>query len=173
MPVRAASALSSSHRCGVGIDTSRYGHYAVFLREDLQPAADELAFSESAAGYALLRQRLDRIVQRQGDVHFVVRLDAAGQYADTLLHFLHRLGAPSADTPPPSRCPSPVAIRNATRTTAPRCSAPTSPIPWRLAPRLASPWPNGRRLRRLCLSSCVCCGRWPAASRPWSANAPA
>ena len=101
MPVRAASALSSSHRCGVGIDTSRYGHYAVFLREDLQPAADELAFSESAAGYALLRQRLDRIVQRQGAVHFVVRLDAAGQYADNLLHFLHRLGAPSADTPPP------------------------------------------------------------------------
>ena len=26
-------------RVGVGIDTSRYGHYAAFLRDDLQPAA--------------------------------------------------------------------------------------------------------------------------------------
>src|SRR5262249_6103327 len=32
-----------SPRCfGVGIDTSRYGHSAVFLRDDLQPAAAEL-----------------------------------------------------------------------------------------------------------------------------------
>jgi len=30
---------------GVGIDVSRYGHYAAFLRDDLQPAADELAFA--------------------------------------------------------------------------------------------------------------------------------
>jgi len=56
-----------------------------------------LAFAESAAGYALLRQRLEGIAQRQGPVHFVVRLDAAGQYADNLLHFLHTLGTgPSA-----------------------------------------------------------------------------
>jgi hypothetical protein len=100
MPPHATSAPPSSRRCGVGIDTSRYGHYAAFLREDLQPAADELAFAESAAGYALFRQRLDRIAQRHGPVAFVVRLDAAGQYADNLLHFLHRLGSPSADTPP-------------------------------------------------------------------------
>ncbi|MFO0964972.1 MAG: hypothetical protein U0793_05190 [Gemmataceae bacterium] len=25
-------------RIGVGIDTSRYGHYAVFLRDNLEPA---------------------------------------------------------------------------------------------------------------------------------------
>src|SRR5205085_2650342 len=54
-------------------------------------AADELPFPESAAGYALLRQRLQRIVQRHGTVAFVVRLDAAGQYADNLIHFLHGL----------------------------------------------------------------------------------
>jgi hypothetical protein len=42
-------------RIGVGIDTSRYGHYAAFLRDDLQPAAGELQFVESAAGYAQLR----------------------------------------------------------------------------------------------------------------------
>ncbi len=76
---------------GVGIDTSRYGHYAVFLREDLNPAAAELAFAESSIGYGQLRQRLEQIVQRQGPVHFGIRLDAAGQYADNLLHFLHGL----------------------------------------------------------------------------------
>jgi hypothetical protein len=31
-------------RIGVGIDTSRYGHYAAFLRQDLQPAVGELNF---------------------------------------------------------------------------------------------------------------------------------
>lgn len=92
-------------RCvGVGIDASRYGRYAAFLRDDLQPAADELLFAESAAGYALFRQRLERILQRHAPVHFVVRLDAAGQYADNLLHFLHGLGAAaagaSASSPP-------------------------------------------------------------------------
>src|SRR5438270_631011 len=36
---------SPSSRIGVGIDTSRYGHYAAFLRDDLQPAAAELSFA--------------------------------------------------------------------------------------------------------------------------------
>jgi transposase len=90
-------------RFGVGIDTSRYGHYAAFLKDDLQPAAAELSFVESAAGYALLRQRLEGIAGRHGRVHFSVRLDAAGQYADNLLHFLHGLASPgdlSHGTPP-------------------------------------------------------------------------
>ena len=69
------------------------------MRDDLQPAAEELAFAESAAGYALFRQRLEVLVQRHGPVSFAVRLDAAGQYADNLLHFLHRLGTPTADAP--------------------------------------------------------------------------
>jgi transposase len=94
-------APQSPRRCGVGIDTSRYGHYAVFLRDDLQPAADELAFAESAAGYALLRQRLQHIVQRHGPAAFVIRLDVAGPYADNLLHFLHQLATPTADAPAP------------------------------------------------------------------------
>jgi len=62
------------HRIGVGIDTSRYGHYAAFLRDDLQPAAGELQFVESAAGYAQLRTRLEQIVSKLGTVHFAVRL---------------------------------------------------------------------------------------------------
>jgi transposase len=95
----AGSAPQSPRRFAVGLDTSRYGHYAAFLRDDLQPAAAELSFAESAAGYALLRQRLEGIARRQGPVQFVVRLDAAGQYAENLLHFLHGLGAPAAGTP--------------------------------------------------------------------------
>jgi transposase len=91
------SADPSQRRIGVGLDTSRYGHYAAFLRDDLQPAAAELQFAESAAGYALFRQRLEGITRRLGAVHFVVRLDAAGQYADNLLHFLHTLASPAAD----------------------------------------------------------------------------
>jgi len=38
---RHATAPQSPRRFGVGIDTSRYGHYAAFLRDDLQPAAAE------------------------------------------------------------------------------------------------------------------------------------
>src|SRR5262249_19155204 len=67
------------------------GHYACFLKDDLQPAAEELAFAECAQGYDLFRQRLLRIAARHPAVTFVVRLDAAGQYADNLLHFLTQL----------------------------------------------------------------------------------
>jgi hypothetical protein len=78
-------------RIGVGSDTSRYGHHGCFLRDDLQPAADELSFAESAAGYEQFRQRLLGIAARHPAVHFAVRLDAAGQYADNLLYFLGQL----------------------------------------------------------------------------------
>jgi transposase len=78
----------SAVRFGVGIDTSRYGHHACFLRHDLQPAADELAFAESAQGYDRFRQRLVHLAARHDAVTFVIRLDAAGQYADNLLNFL-------------------------------------------------------------------------------------
>jgi transposase len=84
-------------RIGVGIDTARYGHYAAFLRPDLQPAGGELAFTENAAGYAALRARLDDIARKYGRVHFEVRLDAAGQYADNLIHFLHGLSTRRTD----------------------------------------------------------------------------
>jgi transposase len=73
---------------GVGIDTSRYGHYAAFLDADLQAAAPDLEVVESAAGYGKLRRRLADLVARHGPVHFHVRLDAAGLYADNLLAWL-------------------------------------------------------------------------------------
>jgi transposase len=93
LPLRAEGAPPT--RIGVGIDASRYGHHAVFLREDLQPAATELSFAESAAGYAQFRERLEKIVQKSaGPVQVTIRLDAAGQYADNLLHFLQQLVLP-------------------------------------------------------------------------------
>jgi transposase len=73
---------------GVGIDTSRYGHYAAFLGPDLQTAAPDLEVLESAAGYGRLRQRFVDLVARHGRVDFHVRLDAAGLYADNLLAWL-------------------------------------------------------------------------------------
>jgi hypothetical protein len=94
------SSPSDAHpfrRVGVGIDTARYGHYAAFLGDDLQPVAAELPFAESAAGYAQLRQRLEQIQRRRGPVQLCIRLDAAGQYADNLLHFLHTLATTGAD----------------------------------------------------------------------------
>jgi transposase len=93
-PTASPRADSPPVRIGVGIDTSRYGHYAAFLRDDLQPAAPELQFAESATGYAQLRGHLEQLAQRHPAVCFVIRLDAAGQYADNLLHFLHHLGMP-------------------------------------------------------------------------------
>src|SRR3954464_9186934 len=89
-----APAPQSPHRVGVGIDTSRYGHYAAFLRDDLQPAAAELSFAESADGYAQLRSRLEQLAQRHPTACFSIRLDVAGQYADNLLAFLGRLALP-------------------------------------------------------------------------------
>lgn len=90
-------------RIGVGIDTSRYGHYAVFLRDDLQPAAPELKFMESAVGYQELQQRLEQIAARTpaqrstaGSVHWHLRIDAAGPYAQNLEAFLRTL--PGAKT---------------------------------------------------------------------------
>ncbi len=83
---------SPTTRIGVGIDTSRYGHYAAFLRDDLQPAAAELSFAESANGYSQFRVRLEGLADRHPAACFIIRLDVAGPYADNLLHFLHHLG---------------------------------------------------------------------------------
>jgi transposase len=92
------SRAAGQSRCvGVGIDTSRYGHYAAFLRDDLQPAAADLQFAESAKGYASFRERLAQIAERHGAAQFIIRLDVAGQYADNLLHFLYGLRTPDAD----------------------------------------------------------------------------
>jgi hypothetical protein len=80
-------------RFGVGIDTARYGHCAAFLRSDLQPAAPDLTFAESGAGYTQLRDQLAKLAKCHSHVTFNIRLDAAGQYADNLFHFLSNLSS--------------------------------------------------------------------------------
>ena len=76
---------------GVGIDTHRYFHQAAFLDADRQRAAPNLRFAESAEGYAQLRQALEKIAARQPDIHFQIRVDAAGQYAANLERYLRDL----------------------------------------------------------------------------------
>jgi hypothetical protein len=51
-----------------------------------------------------LRQTLEGLARRHGPVQFLTRVDAAGQYADNLLHFLHGLATPGSD---PAAAPAP------------------------------------------------------------------
>jgi transposase len=81
-------------RIGVGIDTARYGHRVSFLRSDRQPAAKPLTVVESRAGYQALHERLEQLHQQHPQAHFHVRIDAAGQYAANLEHFLRGLPLP-------------------------------------------------------------------------------
>ena len=76
---------------GVGIDTARYGHHVSFLDEQKRTAAKSFHFTESAAGYQQFQTALTKLVQNHPGVHFHIRLDAAGQYAENLLQWLHRL----------------------------------------------------------------------------------
>src|SRR5271165_6861296 len=79
---------------GVGIDTARYGHRVSFLRPDRQPAAKPLTVLENQAGYQTLHERLQRLHRQHPQAHFHVRIDAAGQYAANLEHFLRTLTLP-------------------------------------------------------------------------------
>jgi transposase len=88
------STATALDRIGVGIDTARYGHRVWFLRPDRQPAAKPLTVLESHAGYQALQERLERLHQQHPQAHFHVRIDAAGQYANNLEHFLRGLGLP-------------------------------------------------------------------------------
>src|SRR5947207_2674113 len=81
-------------RIGVGIDTARYGHRVSFLRPDRQPAAKPMTVLESRAGYQALNERLEELHQQHPHAHFHIRIDAAGQYAANLEHFLRGLDLP-------------------------------------------------------------------------------
>src|SRR5476649_2888092 len=81
-------------RIGVVIDTARYGHRASFLRPDRQPAAKPLTVLESRAGYRALQDRLEQLHTQHPQAHFHIRIDAAGQYAANLEHFLRSLSLP-------------------------------------------------------------------------------
>jgi transposase len=88
------SAPVALDRIGVGIDTARYGHRVCFLRPDRQPAARSITVMENREGYQSLRQRLDELHEKHPLAHFHVRVDAAGQYAANLEHFLRSLSLP-------------------------------------------------------------------------------
>jgi len=81
-------------RIGVGIDTARYGHRVWFLRPDRQAAAKALTVLENHDGYQALQQRLEQLHQQHPQAQFHVRIDAAGQYAANLEHFLRGLALP-------------------------------------------------------------------------------
>jgi transposase len=89
-----SNSTSDSVLIGVGLDTARYGHHATFLREDRQSAAEPLEFLESREGYQRFEKRMQQLVQRHGQVHFHIRVDAASQYARNLLAFLQDLPWP-------------------------------------------------------------------------------
>jgi transposase len=76
---------------GVGIDTARYGHHVSFLDEQKRTAAKAFHFTESAAGYQQFQAALTKLAEKHPGLHFHIRLDAAGQYAENLLQWLHRL----------------------------------------------------------------------------------
>ena len=88
------SATTSLDRIGVGIDTARYGHRVSFLKPDRQPAAKPLTVMENRAGYQALHERLKQLREQHPQAHFYVRIDAAGQYAVNLDHFLRGLDLP-------------------------------------------------------------------------------
>jgi len=88
------STVLSLDRIGVGIDTARYGHRVSFLRPDHQPAAKPMTVLESRAGYQALQERLQLLQRQHPQAHFHVRIDAAGQYAANLEHFLRTLTLP-------------------------------------------------------------------------------
>jgi transposase len=86
--------VSSLDRIGVGIDTARYGHRVSFLRPDLQPAAKPLDVLESRVGYQALQDRLELLHRQHPQARLHIRIDAAGQYAANLEHFLRSLSLP-------------------------------------------------------------------------------
>src|SRR5438128_2354527 len=89
-----ATSSAPLDRIGVGIDTARYGHRVSFLRPDRTPAAKPLTVLENHAGYHELQLRLESLHQQHLQAQFHVRIDAAGQYAANLEHFLRTLPLP-------------------------------------------------------------------------------
>lgn len=90
MMIQSSATLS----IGVGLDTARYGHHVTFLGHDLQPATEPFGFGESREGYDQLREAFQQLTRRHENVHFHIRIDAAGQYAANLQRFLYALDFP-------------------------------------------------------------------------------
>ena len=76
---------------GVGIDTARYAHHVSFLDEQKRTAAQPFHFTETAQGYQKLQQTFEKLKRKHPYLHLHIRIDAAGQYAENLLQWLHQL----------------------------------------------------------------------------------
>ena len=87
--------MSTASLIGVGIDTARYGHHVSFLDQDKRIAAKPFHFAENASGYRRLENVLQRLLCKHPGVRLLLRIDAAGQYAENLLQWLHRLEIPA------------------------------------------------------------------------------
>lgn len=74
---------------GIGVDTARYGHHVSFLDEDKRTAAKALHFTESADGYQTLAKAIEALRQKHPGCVLHIHVDAAGQYAENLLQWLH------------------------------------------------------------------------------------
>jgi transposase len=79
---------------GVGIDTARYGHHASFLNEQRNTASPPLIIMETREGYDKFRKQLENLQKRYPAVNFHVRIDAGGQYATNLEHYIRSLPLP-------------------------------------------------------------------------------
>lgn len=78
-------------RIGVGIDTARYAHHVSFLDEQKRTAAKPFHFTETAEGYQKLQRTFKKLKSKHPHLHLHIRIDAAGQYAENLLQWLHQL----------------------------------------------------------------------------------
>lgn len=76
---------------GIGIDTARYAHHVSFLDEGKRTAGKPFHFTETPDGYAKFREALDRLAKVHRRRHLHIHIDAAGQYAENLLQWLHGL----------------------------------------------------------------------------------
>ena len=85
------NASPNPFRIGVGIDTARYAHHVSFLDEQKRTAAEPFHFTETAKGYQKLQRTFEKLKAKHPHLHLHIRVDAAGQYAENLLQWLHRL----------------------------------------------------------------------------------
>lgn len=73
---------------GIGIDTARYGHHVSFMDDQKRQAAKPFHFTEDAKGYGTLHAAIEQLCQKNPGCVLHIQVDAAGQYAENLLHWL-------------------------------------------------------------------------------------
>ncbi len=74
---------------GIGIDTARYGHHVSFMDENKCTARRPFHFNESAEGYQAFAKAIKDLRQKSPGCVLHIHVDAAGQYAENLLQWIH------------------------------------------------------------------------------------